>query len=330
MRVEIDQAKQLLLDGKLVAFPTETVYGLGALATNESAVTAVYDIKHRPHDNPLICHFAWPSQIKQYTTNIPTYWDVLVSHFSPGPVSYLLSCKDDSLHHATRWSQKVLCRIPNHPLTLQLLEQLDQPVVWPSVNPSWQPSATSASMVEEYFGDMVAVIDGGSSWIGLESTIIDCTHEDHITILRPWQIGVVDIETVLERGGHRHVLVYGLHPVWDDQQQTIPWAKYRHYSPQTIIFKTHQRDPVHDRWDIAIIWPTELLERIETTEVTHRIDLGSVYTPSIIAHNLYHHLHHLDSLWVRHAYLLMWKMGDSGIEQAITDRLEKIGEWREE
>jgi L-threonylcarbamoyladenylate synthase len=102
MRVEIDQAVQLLQAGKLVVFPTETVYGLGAVATHGDAIAAVYDTKHRPHDNPLICHFASASQIKQYTTKIPNYWDVLVSHFSPGPVSYLLPCKDETLHHATR------------------------------------------------------------------------------------------------------------------------------------------------------------------------------------------------------------------------------------
>ncbi len=326
MRVDIDQAKQLLLEWRLVAFPTETVYGLGALATNQRAVEAVYEAKHRPHDNPLICHFAWSSQIKQYVTNIPAYRDVLVSHFSPGPISYLLPCKDKSLHHAMRWSDKVLCRIPNHPLALQLLEQIDQPLVWPSANPSWQPSATSASMVEEYFGDSVAVIDGGSSWIGLESSIIDCTHDDHIIILRPWQIGVHDIQEALERAWyHIPVLLKS-----QSSEQIIPWAKYRHYSPQTMIFKTHQWNSVHDRGDIAIIWPTELLERIETTEVTHRIDLWSAYSPAIIAHNLYRHLHELDSLGVRHAYLLMWKMWNSSVEHAIADRLEKVGEWRDE
>jgi L-threonylcarbamoyladenylate synthase len=326
MRIDIDQAKQLLLEWKLIAFPTETVYGLGALATNESAVAAVYEIKHRPHDNPLICHFASASQIKQYTTNIPAYWDVLVSHFSPGPVSYLLSCNNELLHHATRWLSKVLCRIPNHPLTLQLLEQLDQPLVWPSVNPSWQPSATSALMVEEYFGETIPALDGGNSWIGLESTIIDCTNEDYVSILRPWQIGVQEIKELLERGWY-HIPVYITQKPWE---QTIPWAKYRHYSPQTIIFKTHQRDPIHDRGDIAIIGPSELLERLETVEVTHRIDLWSAYSPAIIAHNLYHKLHELDTLWVRHAYLLMWKMWDSGIEHAIEDRLDKIGEWRDD
>ena len=309
---------------------TQDLLGLGALAIDQRAVEAVYETKHRPHDNPLICHFAWPSQIKQYTTNIPAYWDLLVSHFSPGPVSYLLLCKDESLHHATRWLAKVICRIPNHPLTLQLLEDLDQPVVWPSTNPSWQPSATSASMVEEYFGDSVPVLDGWSSWIGLESTIIDCTDEDRVTILRSWQIGIPDIKEVLEDGGYHHVIVDETYSDWSGWQISIPWTKYRHYSPQTMIFKIAQRDPIHDRGDIAIIGPTELLERIQTTEITHRIDLWSVYSPAIIAHNLYHKLHELDGLWVRHAYLLMWKLGGLGIEKAITDRLGKIGEWKEE
>lgn len=323
MRVDIDQAKQLLLDGKLVAFPTETVYGLWAIATNVDAVESVYTIKSRPKDNPLICHFASASQIMQYTSRIPNYRDVLVSHFSPGAVSYLLSCGDDRLHPATRWSDKVLCRVPNHPLALQLLEQLDQPLVWPSANPSWQPSATNASMVEDYFGDEVAVIDGGSSWIGLESTIIDCTQHDRVVIHRPGQVWVTDIQQILDRSGHRVVveLATDIHSF----SKTI----YRLYSPQTMIFKIAQWNPIHDRGDIAIIWPTELLEQIHTTELTHRIDLWSVYTPAIIAHNLYHKLHELDWLWVRHVYLLMWKLGDSSIEQALSNRLEKIGEWRE-
>lgn len=325
MRVDIDKAIQLLLDGKLVAFPTETVYGLGAIAINDIAVSRVYEVKHRPHDNPLICHFASASQIMQYVSNTPDYWDVLVSHFSPGPVSYLLSCADDRLHPATRWSDKVLCRIPNHPLTLQLLEKLDQPLVWPSANPSWQPSATSASMVEHYFGDEMAVIDGGSSWIGLESTIVDCTQHDRVVIHRPGQVWAVDIQQALDRSGHRVMVEIAQ----EHQEIIVPGTKYRHYSPHTMIFKTHHRDPIHDRGDIAIIGPTELLDRVQTTEITHRVDLWSAYSPSIIAHNLYHKLHELDGLWVRHAYLLMWKMGDSSIEQALANRLEKIGEWRE-
>jgi len=327
MRVDVEQAVQLLQDGWLVAFPTETVYGMGALATNEEAVNRVYEIKHRPRDNPLICHFASASQIIEYTTRIPSYWDVLVSHFSPGAVSYLLPCRDERLHAATRGSDKVLCRIPNHPLAMQLLEQLDKPLVWPSANTSWHPSATSASMVEDYFGDEMPVVDGWSSWIGLESTIIDCSERDRVTLFRPWQIGVQEIQAVLERSGHK-VMV----ELWsaDTHQHVVPGTKYRHYSPSTIIFKTQQRNPIHDRGDIAIIGPTELLGRIQTTELTHRIDLWSAYTPAIIAHNLYHKLHELDTLWVRHAYLLMWKMWETSIEHALADRLEKVGEWREE
>lgn len=322
MKIDLTQAVQLLQDWGLVAFPTETVYGLGALAHDEKAVDEIFKLKHRPSDNPLICHFASASQIKDYTINIPDYRDVLVSHFSPWAVSYLLQCSDNRLSPATRWSDKILCRIPSHPLALQLLDRLDMPLVWPSANPSGMPSSTNAAMIEQYFGESFAVIDGWSSFIWLESTIIDCTSPKSVTILRPWQVWVNDIKNALDRGWYE----IPVNLILDHESLVMPWTKYRHYSPRTIIYKIATRNPIHDRGDIAIIWPTELLDQIKTSEVTHRIDLGSVDMPSIIAHDLYSKLHQLDSLWVRHAYLLTWPMGTSSIELALAHRFEKIGE----
>lgn len=326
MKVDIDEAVVLLQNWWLVAFPTETVYGLGALATHAWAVDNIFTIKRRPQDNPLICHFSSVNQIMEYTSRIPSYWDVLVSHFSPWAVSYLLPCRDDRLRAATRGSTKVLCRIPNHPLALKLLDTLDQPLVWPSANISGHPSATNASMVEDYFGNELPVIDGGSSWIGLESTIIDCSERDRVTLFRPWQVGIREIRDVLERSGHKITVEIGS----IDHHHVVPGTKYRHYSPSTIIFKVPQRNSSHDRTDIAIIGPTEMLERITTTQVSHRIDLGSIYTPGIIAHDLYHKLHELDTLGVRHAYLIMRHMGESSIESALADRLEKVWERRDD
>jgi L-threonylcarbamoyladenylate synthase len=164
---------------QVVAFPTETVYGLGAIATDLEAIKKVFAAQSRPKDNPLICHFYDIKQVHEYVTFPSPYIQELFKCFTPGPISFLLPLKSgvsSPLKYAVSGSDKVICRIPRHPLILDLIKECGLPLAGPSANLSGSPSGTSAQMVLDQLGDKIAgVLDGGQSDIGVESTIIDCS-----------------------------------------------------------------------------------------------------------------------------------------------------------
>ena len=196
-------AAQSLLDGHLVAFPTETVYGLGADATNQSAVARIYEVKGRPADHPLIVHIADLKYLDQWISEIPTYAIALARTFWPGPMTLILKRSDLAKDFITGNQDTVGIRIPDNSLALGLLESFHQKggagIAAPSANRFGQVSPTTAAAVEEelaaYLSDSDLVLDGGPSEVGLESTIIDCTSELP-QILRPGAITILMIEEV--------------------------------------------------------------------------------------------------------------------------------------
>jgi L-threonylcarbamoyladenylate synthase len=196
-------AAQSLLDGHLVAFPTETVYGLGADATNQSAVARIYEVKGRPADHPLIVHIADLKYLDQWISEIPAYAISLARTFWPGPMTLILKRSNLAKDFITGNQDTVGIRIPDNSLALGLLESFHQKggtgIAAPSANRFGQVSPTTAAAVEEelgkYLNDSDLVLDGGSSEIGLESTIIDCTSELP-RILRPGAITISMIEEV--------------------------------------------------------------------------------------------------------------------------------------
>jgi L-threonylcarbamoyladenylate synthase len=196
-------AAQSLLDGHLVAFPTETVYGLGADATNQVAVARIYEVKGRPADHPLIVHIADLKYLDQWISEIPTYAIALARTFWPGPMTLILKRSDLAKDFITGNQDTVGIRIPDNSLALGLLESFHQKggagIAAPSANRFGQVSPTTAAAVEEelaaYLSDSDLVLDGGPSEVGLESTIIDCTSELP-QILRPGAITILMIEEV--------------------------------------------------------------------------------------------------------------------------------------
>jgi L-threonylcarbamoyladenylate synthase len=196
-------AAQSLLDGHLVAFPTETVYGLGADATNQSAVARIYEVKGRPADHPLIVHIADLKYLDQWISDIPAYAIALARTFWPGPMTLILKRSDLAKDFITGSQNTVGIRIPDNSLALGLLESFHQKggagIAAPSANRFGQVSPTTAAAVEEelgaYLSDSDLVLDGGPSEVGLESTIIDCTSELP-RILRPGAITISMIEEV--------------------------------------------------------------------------------------------------------------------------------------
>ena len=201
----INKAAQALIDGHLVAFPTETVYGLGADATNENAVSQVYAVKGRPTDHPLIVHISSINQISKWATDIPDYAIKLARDFWPGPMTLILKRGDLAKDFITGGQENVGLRVPNQPLALALLAEFEslggQGVAAPSANRFGAVSPTTSLAVSEelenYLGSNDLILDGGRCHIGIESTIINCT--DVIpTILRPGAITNEMVENSIE------------------------------------------------------------------------------------------------------------------------------------
>ena len=199
----LNVAAQALKDGSLVAFPTETVYGLGADATNELAVARIYEVKGRPSDHPLIVHIADLKYLEQWISEIPEYAIDLARAFWPGPMTLILKRSELAKVFITGNQETVGIRIPDNSLALGLLEAFHKiggaGIAAPSANRFGQVSPTTSSAVSEEIGDYLSdsdtVLDGGPSEVGLESTIIDCT-SNAPRILRPGAITDSMIEAV--------------------------------------------------------------------------------------------------------------------------------------
>lgn len=319
------EAVQILTQGGLVAIPTETVYGLAGLATNPDTIKKIYQVKNRPGDNPLICHFYSYDQLKKYIPDISPAAEVLISHFSPGPISYLFNLPENSdLKPATRGQNTIVCRIPNHPITLAILEQIDIPLVAPSANTSGKFSPTNPHMVKQDLGEKIdGIVDGGDSEIGLESTIIDCRDTNKIIILRPGSLGKIELEARLSYFEIETVVIEAEKL---QNSPTTPGQKYEHYSPVTPIFRVQNWQDIKETQDIAIMGILSELGQIELLmpdiSGIKFINLGQ--TESEIAHGLYENMFKLDQLKVKKAYLIDFDLASSSLSQAIKDKLDRI------
>lgn len=223
----LDRYIQLLKEGELVAFPTETVYGLGADAWNPSAIKKVFVLKERPADNPLIVHVASVSSVEQFALEIPADARSLMQHFWPGPLTLIFRKKPKVLDLVTAGLDTVAVRWPSHPLSQNLIANAG-PLVAPSANSSGRPSPTRPQHVREDFGESFPVIDAGDTPIGLESTVLDLTEEPY-RIYRPGAITDRAIEEVIGKK---------VHPAAKNQQNTAaksPGTKYTHYAPDAAV-----------------------------------------------------------------------------------------------
>ena len=226
-------AAQALKDGSLVAFPTETVYGLGADATNTSAVARIYEVKGRPSDHPLIVHIGDLKYLDQWISEMPEFAIDLARAFWPGPMTLILKRSELAKDFITGSQETVGIRIPDNSLALGLLEafhNLGGPgIAAPSANRFGQVSPTTAAAVKEeisgYLADADLVLDGGSSEVGLESTIIDCT-TDVPRILRP---GAITTEMIEEVTGKTIAKEFG------DSDIRVSGSLENHYAPKAKV-----------------------------------------------------------------------------------------------
>ncbi|MGN0919957.1 MAG: L-threonylcarbamoyladenylate synthase [Alphaproteobacteria bacterium] len=219
------KAGQLIKTGETVAFPTETVYGLGASAYNPKAIAKIYAIKNRPHFNPLISHIAEVDFLRDYAV-VDERVLALAEKFWPGPLTFILKRKDDNpaLDLACAGLQKISVRMPNHPVALDLIRAAGVPIVAPSANKSQTISPTTAEHVQHSLGEAVPMIlDAGACQVGVESTIIDVS-EKQIVLLRA---GGIALETLEEFLNEKILISDG-----DPNKPSSPGQMLRHYAPK--------------------------------------------------------------------------------------------------
>ena len=180
----IEQAARRIQAGELVGFPTETVYGLGADASSDTAVAGIFAAKGRPSDHPLIVHVASASQVSDYASEVPAFAEKLIAAFWPGPLTVILPRKPGVAAAAAGGQNSIGLRCPAHPVALAFLTACQTGVAGPSANRFGRVSPTTAQHVAQEFGDELLVLDGGPCQVGIESSIVDCTRGQPV-LLRP-------------------------------------------------------------------------------------------------------------------------------------------------
>lgn len=224
---DIYKAASLLKQGKVVAFPTETVYGLGALAFNQEAIENIFLLKNRAKDNPLIVHISDLEQVKTLARQVPASFYNLAKVFFPGPLTIVLKKHPRVLHSVTAGLDTVGIRIPSHPIAKKLLDIVGEPIAAPSANISGRPSPTKKQHVALDFQKKdLFILDGGQSEVGIESTVIDIS-SNRCTILRPGAITKEQLESVLNENVYIHLQ--------DGKKALCPGMKYRHYAPKAKV-----------------------------------------------------------------------------------------------
>ena len=326
---ELAEAKRIIDRGGLVAFPTETVYGLGGDGLQREAARRIYAAKGRPSDNPLILHISRFSQLKGITRRIPETAVKLAEAFWPGPLTMIFEKADCVPWETTGGLETVAVRMPEHPGALEFLEAVSVPVAAPSANTSGRPSPTRAEHVrEDLEGKIDMIIDGGEVGIGFESTIVDLTCTP--VILRPGYITRQMVEEVVGEA----VMDPALLSVVGDVTPKAPGMKYRHYAPkaqmkvfcggQAAVVSTINetaRRMVHEEG----VLPEEI-GILATEETVAQYDVGQVVTVGSrqrddVGRYLYGALRRFDELHVK--VILSESFYDSAREEAVMNRLLK-------
>jgi len=228
--LSIEEAAALLQAEEVVAFPTETVYGLGADATSDAAIAKIFAAKGRPNDNPLIVHIGSIEQLPQVVASVSDEAQQLMDAFWPGPLTIILPKQAGIAESVTAGLPSVGVRIPAHPVALALLQTVDLPIAAPSANVSGRPSPTKAQHVaDDLDGKIAGIVDGGATEIGLESTVIDCTTTPP-TILRPGGVTQAEIEAVIG------AVCMAVSLEQAESTPKSPGMKYTHYAPSAPLF----------------------------------------------------------------------------------------------
>ena len=222
---KIHRAAEIIKKGGIVAFPTETVYGLGADAFNPLAVARVFEVKKRPYFDPLIVHVANPADVKKLVKETPSNAKKLIERFWPGPLTIVLLKEENIPDIVTAGLPTLAIRMPNHPMALILIKESKCPIAAPSANPFGYLSPTTAEHVRDQLGDQVdLILDGGPCPVGVESTIVSFLDKKPM-LLRPGGVSLEEIESVIGE--------VGTSP--SEDRPTAPGMLPKHYAPRTPI-----------------------------------------------------------------------------------------------
>ncbi|WP_368645132.1 L-threonylcarbamoyladenylate synthase [Alkalibacterium putridalgicola] len=320
----IDKAAEYLKSGEVVAFPTETVYGLGADATNEEAVRKIFEAKGRPSDNPLIIHVASVKQMERYVESVPDVARKVISHFWPGPCTLVLNKKGPIASSVTGGMETIGVRMPSHPVALALIDKVGVPLAAPSANSSGKPSPTTALHVKrDLEGKIKAIVDGGATGVGLESTVLDLTDPQKPTILRPGGVTREELEAVL---GH---VWLDAHLSDDSAAPKSPGMKYKHYSPEKPVWvlpeSLAEAKEILDQLEVegenvGLLASEDWLKHLKTDR-RKNCSLGDKNRPQQAAARLFSALRELDDEDI--SVILVEPYQKTGIGTAYMNRLEK-------
>ena len=291
----IKYAANQIKNGKLVVFPTETVYGIGADAFNEKACKEIFKVKNRAADNPLIVHVCSFDQLKEVAV-VPNNLIAILKRLWPGPVTLIF--KNNGMPKAvTAGLPTVAVRMPSNKIALELIKKSKVPIAAPSANISTFPSATEAKhAIADFLGKVAVIIDGGKAKFGLESTVIDISKKPY-RLLRPGSFEVYDIEKFL--GKIR--IPNNINKTIKKGKVLSPGMKYRHYSPKKPLFLFNNfgdlvsasRFLESKGIKFAALIPYEYKEKVSGNK---KIILGSINKPSEIARNLFSSFRRLDEI----------------------------------
>jgi L-threonylcarbamoyladenylate synthase len=315
---EIDRAVALLRAGELVAFPTETVYGLGADARKDSAIAKIFAAKGRPVDHPVIVHIPDASHMAQWAVDIPPAAHRLAEAWWPGPLTIILRRHPEVSLALTGGQDTIGLRVPNHPLALALLQAFDGGIAAPSANRFGRISPTTAAAVREELGEVVPlIIDGGDCHVGIESTIVDLTSGSP-KILRPGMITQADLTRVLSQSASE-MLVCGP----DLRAPRVSGDLDAHYAPRTpLILATPSAldrevgDAIRQGAHVAVLTMNRAVLNSPLVTQCRGGEGASEY-----AHSLYANLRHLDTLGVARIFVEQVPEGDDW--QGVADRLRR-------
>ena len=325
-------AADLLRSGQLVAFPTETVYGLGANALDSEAVPGIFAAKGRPADNPLIVHIHDRAQLDGLC-HVSDAARSLMDAFWPGPLTLIMPRKPAVPDAVTAGLDTVAVRMPSHPVAAALLRACDLPIAAPSANRSGRPSPTTAQHVLQDMDRRIPLIlDGGPCQVGLESTVVDMAH-DMPCILRPGGVTQAMLEAVL---GEVSVAGSVLRPLRSDEKALSPGMRYQHYAPQgqvTLVegdeaeviaaLRTLHREAEADGRAACVMCFTE---HVEALRDCHPHDIGSRNDPAQVAHRLFDTLRRLDDEGMDAIFSEV--MPPEGVGLAVMNRLGRAAGFR--
>jgi len=326
-------ASSLLRSGKLVAFPTETVYGLGANALDPDAVRSIFQAKGRPADNPLIVHIHDRNQLDQICS-VPDSAFPLMDAFWPGPLTILFEKKESIPSVVTADLPTVAVRMPSHPVAVAMLKACGLPVAAPSANSSGKPSPTTAQHVlEDMDGRIPLILDGGMCDVGLESTVLDLCHGNP-TVLRPGGVTPGMIESVL--GVEIRLAGSILRPLKDNEVALSPGMRYKHYAPKasvTLVEGMEENvvpalrrlclDSLRKGLKSCVLCFSEHMDALSEC---YPHDIGSAQAPEEIAHCLFDTLRKLDEEQMEVVFSEV--IPPDGIGLAVMNRLGRAAAFR--